>query len=178
MAAINRDPCVTRYLNRPRDEREIVAFHDRVIDHWRRYGFGFYAVEVRRGPLAGELIGFVGIAYPKFLPELAHRPELGWRLAPRAWGQGFATEAAQAVRDHAFERLELDELISIVHPENARSRALAERLGMAIAESVENPILGRHVDVWRLGHPHRRTSPGDASEERQARRPRRPRGRP
>ena len=70
------------------------------------------------------------------MPELAHRPEFGWRLARGAWGRGLATEAAGAARDDAFERLGLPELISIIHPENERSRRVATKLGMTIEGEV------------------------------------------
>lgn len=98
----------------------------------------------------GELIGFVGVAYPTFLPEFGARPELGWRLAPRAWGRGLATEAAHAAAGDAFTRLELPELISIIHPSNARSQRVATKLGMTIERRVDTPVRGERVDVWTL----------------------------
>lgn len=121
MAAINRDPAVARYINRPVDERGVDAF-----------------------------LGFVGVAFATYLPELAARPELGWRLARSAWGRGLATEAAVAARADAFDRLGLEELIAIIHPHNERSRRIAVKLGMAVAQQVDNPLLDRKVDVWRI----------------------------
>ena len=149
MAAINRDPEVTRYLNRPVDEQAVEAFFGVVSDHWDRHGFGFYAVESREPGSDGRFIGFVGVAYPTFLPEVAQRPELGWRLASGTWGRGLATEAATAARDDAFQRLALAELISIIHPENTRSRRLAGKLGMSLERQIDNPVLDRKVDVWQ-----------------------------
>jgi RimJ/RimL family protein N-acetyltransferase len=55
--------------------------------------------------------------------------EIGWWLAPFAWGQGYATEAARALRDFAFAELRLDHLSIVLHAENARSVAVARRLG-------------------------------------------------
>jgi RimJ/RimL family protein N-acetyltransferase len=149
MAAINRDPEVTHYLNQPVDEQAVSTFFAVVTDHWDRHGFGFYAVESREPGQYG-FIGFVGVAYPTFVPELAGRPELGWRLGRAAWGRGLATEAAAAARDDAFDRLGLPDLISIIHPENRRSQRLAIRLGMSIERQVHNPTIGRGVDVWQL----------------------------
>ncbi len=119
MAAINRDPDVTRWLNRPADARAVDGFYGAVTEHWTTHGFGLYAVEVL-GVDGHAFIGFVGAAYPTFLPALAHRPELGWRLAREAWGKGLATEAATAARDDALHRLALPSLISIIHPQNTR----------------------------------------------------------
>jgi RimJ/RimL family protein N-acetyltransferase len=153
MTAIDSDPAVTRYLNRRVDAAAAAAFAASAAEHWERHGFGFYALELREPPDAGRFVGFAGVAYPAFLPALAHRPELGWRLARDVWGRGLATEAARAARDDAFQRLELAELISIIHPENRRSQRVAAKLGMTRAEHVHNPLLGRDVEVWRLAAP-------------------------
>lgn len=152
MTAINADPDIMRFLN---NRPGLGTSYQRITRHWEEHGFGFFAVEARNGDLLGEFIGFVGIAYPTFLPELAARPELGWRLARRAWGRGFATEAARAVCASAFADLDLPELISIVHPQNVRSRRVASKLGMTIERQVDNPSLGMRVDVWQLGAPER-----------------------
>jgi RimJ/RimL family protein N-acetyltransferase len=149
MAAINSDPAVTEFLNRRMDAAATAAFLDRTTEHWAEHGFGHWAVEPTEGPLVGEMIGFVGVAYPKFLPELATRPELGWRLAAASWGSGYATEAALAARDDAFTRLGLEELISIVHPDNQRSRRVTTKLRMKIERQIHNAVLGRDVDVWQ-----------------------------
>ena len=148
LVAINRDPEVTEFLNRPVGEAETQRFLTKTVAHWEEHGFGHYALELREGPEAGQLIGFAGVAYPTFLPAVAHRPELGWRLARPAWGQGLATEAALAARDDAFRRLGFGELISIIHPGNRRSQRVAEKLGMRIEGQVRHAGLGRDVDIW------------------------------
>lgn len=159
MAAINRDPEVTRYLNRPVDEKAVTAFFGLVVEHWSTKGFGFWAIELRQPGTAQPLIGFAGVAYPTFLPEVADRPELGWRLARPAWGHGYATEAATAARDDAFARLGFTELISIIHPENARSQRLASKLGMVREGQVFNPVLRHPTDVWQLASHRDEDSP-------------------
>jgi RimJ/RimL family protein N-acetyltransferase len=148
MAAINSDPEVTEFLNARVDAAATAAFLARTRKHWDEHGFGHWAVESREGPLAGNLIGFVGVAYPAYLPEVADRPELGWRLGSGAWGHGYATEAALAARDDAFTRLGLPSLISIIHPENERSRRVATKLGMSIQFQVFNQVHDRKVDIW------------------------------
>jgi len=74
---------------------------------------------------------------------------LGLLPASDTWGRGLATEAATAARDDAFQRLALAELISIIHPENTRSRRLAGKLGMSLERQIDNPVLDRKVDVWQ-----------------------------
>ena len=58
--------------------------------------------------------------------------EIGYRLDSKYWGQGLATEAARTVRDHAFNDLKLERVISLIHPDNAASRRVAEKNGMTV----------------------------------------------
>ena len=58
--------------------------------------------------------------------------EIGYRLDPKYWGRGLATEAAEAVRDHAFNDLGLGHVISLIHPNNIASRRVAEKNGMTV----------------------------------------------
>ncbi len=157
MAQINRDPQVTRWLNRPTDELSVAAFHQAAIQHWSEHGYGPWAVESRERDLGPRVIGFVGAALPTYIPALASRPELGWRLARRSWGRGLATEAALAARAELLEHSAIaDELISIIHPDNERSQSVARKLGMGLERAVHNPVLGRQVEVWSTGRPDRR----------------------
>lgn len=55
--------------------------------------------------------------------------EIGWWLAPAAWGRGYATEAALALRDYAFGELGLPRLSIVLYAENRKSVAVAERIG-------------------------------------------------
>lgn len=151
MARINSNPEVTRYLNAPSGVAASTgAFLAAAIAHWEAHGFGFWAAESREAEHSGALLGFIGLAHPTFLAPLADRVEIGWRLAHAAWGRGLATEGALAARDHAFDVVGLDELISIIHPENAPSRRVAAKLGMTVEERIHHPGLGREVEVWRV----------------------------
>jgi RimJ/RimL family protein N-acetyltransferase len=150
MARINRDPRVTEFLNQRADGRSLRAFDAWLASHWERFGFGVWAVEAQTKPMRGVLLGFTGIAYPEFLPAVAARAELGWRLASGAWGQGFATEAATAARDDAFLRLALPEVISLIDPRNVRSQRVAQKVGLTnTGESVFNAAQGNTVDIWQ-----------------------------
>jgi len=77
---------------------------------------------------ATTLIGYCGF----FLQTVdgVEELEIAYRLDPAYWGQGLATEAARAVRDHAFDQLRLSHLISLIHPDNIGSRRVAEKNGM------------------------------------------------
>lgn len=165
MARINREPEVGRYLNRPVDDEAVAAFYGQMVGHWESHGYGPWVLESLEPGLEGCLLGFAGLAHvPPFLSAAGSAPELGWRLGRSAWGRGLATEAAIAARDDAFDRLAMVEIISIIHPDNARSRRVAVKLGMQQRRRVLNPVLGIEVDVWKLASKNRppRQRTGDA----------------
>lgn len=61
--------------------------------------------------------------------------------------------------DLAFGGGGFDEVIAIIHPENARSQRVAHKLGMHIEQQVHNPVLGRLVDVWQVDNPSTKDRP-------------------
>jgi ribosomal-protein-alanine N-acetyltransferase len=77
-----------------------------------------------------ELIGYCGFLHWHI--DGADEIEIGYRLDPDYWNRGLASEAAQAVRDHAFRDLTLPKVISLIHPDNVPSRRVAEKNGMKI----------------------------------------------
>lgn len=89
---------------------------------WLLRGHGVLTVEPKAG---GATLGFVLIGFEPGDQE----PELGYLFRPAAEGQGFATEAAAALRDHAFGPLGMGRLVSYIDPENAGSIRVARRLG-------------------------------------------------
>jgi RimJ/RimL family protein N-acetyltransferase len=105
---------------------------DELMDRLRRRidetGLGFFAVDIGK---TGECIGFTGLAQVDLQPMFTGVVyEIGWRLARRFWGYGYATEAANAVLDYGFAHFGLDEIIAFAIPGNRRSIAVMRRIGM------------------------------------------------
>jgi RimJ/RimL family protein N-acetyltransferase len=128
------------------------------LARWQVNGFG-HLVVVRRED--GAVLGRVGLVNwdtsdwrMKSKPEAGEhaQPELGWALARAAWGHGFATEAALAVRRWAYDELELERLISVIAPDNHRSQRVAEKLGCVPGETIAVEDAGRAV-VWEHPRP-------------------------
>ncbi len=152
-AAMNADPEVMRYFPAPLSRAESDALLDRARWKWRELGLCYFAAEVKD---AG-FIGFIGFNPPPFQAHFTPCVEIGWRLARHAWGKGYATEGARASLDYGFGELGLDEIVSFTVPQNTRSRAVMERLGMTCdpADDFDHPDLPvgsplrRHV-LYRL----------------------------
>jgi RimJ/RimL family protein N-acetyltransferase len=147
-AAMNADPEVMRYIGdgRPQDRRQAAAVLDRMRWHWAERGFGRWALERASD---GAFLGFCGIGFPTFVPELATWPEIGWRLQRQHWGNGYATEAAIAARDHFFSTFSYSELISIAHPLNVTSHRVMRKIGMRRADDLTTQT-HRVLSVHRL----------------------------
>lgn len=147
------DPEVMRFLGGetvPR--RDVPVVVGRWIDAWDRDGVGKFIVEHD-----GVVVGRVGInvwtadgwAISSFAEAgAAARPELGWTLAREHWGNGYATEAARAVRSWVYETRAWDRLISLIVPGNARSERVAGLLGAEPAETVTMRATGDRMVVW------------------------------
>ena len=96
---MNADPEVMRYFPARLDRETSDAFADRIDARLERQGFGLWALERRD---TAEFIGFTGLnPMPAGTPG-AGGQEIGWRLAASSWHKGYATEAAKAVVDVAF----------------------------------------------------------------------------
>ena len=158
-AALSADPRVMEFLPAVLDRAASDVLAARIRDHFDRYGYGLWAVEV---PGAADFIGFVGLAVADFGAPFCPCVEIGWRLACAHWGRGYATEGARAALAFGFDRLGLREIVSFTTVANARSRRVMERLGMAHspADDFEHPRLPPghplrpHV-LYRLGAPAR-----------------------
>ena len=140
-AAIAADPEVGRFTGGVQDRagawREIALY----LGHWELRGFGQWAVVARA---SGTLIGRAGLWFPEGWPEL----EVGWVFARSAWGHGYATEAGQAAVDWARSTLGLRRIGSVIAPENTRSIAVAERLGMTFDR--EESIAGNPAAIYAM----------------------------
>ena len=98
-----------------------------------------------------KLIGYCGF-FLQTVDDLEEL-EIAYRLDRSHWGQGIATEAARAARDHAFDDLHLAHLISLIHPENIASRRVAEKNGMRPEK--ETIFRGFPAIVFGISHEQR-----------------------
>lgn len=92
------------------------------VGHWDLRGWGLFGVRAKND---ARSVGMVGHFYPEGWPER----EIGWLIWDGEEGRGFATEAARAAREHAYDTLGWDGAVSYIHPDNTGSIAVAERLG-------------------------------------------------
>lgn len=122
---------IMRYLGGKTFDRLVAWRHlAYLVGHWELLGYGYYAVEEKA---SGNLIGRAG--FTNHAGWLGF--ELGWTIVPEYQGRGYATEAARMLLPYAFGALEQSRVMSLIHPDNAPSRRVAEKLGQRIEGETE-----------------------------------------
>jgi ribosomal-protein-alanine N-acetyltransferase len=139
------DPRMNRFIGGPPPPRE--EYRRKVRETWPAYyaihGFGLWAT-VRRED--GRLLGRCGLLSQEIDGE--RHVEVAYALAPEFWGQGYASEAARASRDHAFRTLDVPHVISLILAGNTGSVRVAEKNGMTFWKMAD--FKGHHLRVYRI----------------------------
>lgn len=126
-AALNADPEVMEHYPAPLNRTESDRMIDAIEAKRARDGFSVQALEAD----GLGFIGYCGLMIPHAGLPFEPCVEIGWRLARRAWGRGFASEAARDALDYGFGALGLAEIVSFTAATNRRSMAVMARIGMA-----------------------------------------------
>lgn len=99
-----------------------------------RYGYGLFAVIEKD---SGALVGDCGITIQDIQGK--NQYELGYHILKEKWGQGYAPEAAEAVKEYGFQELGLKRLYSYMASNHHQSRRVAEKIGMRLETQYLNP---------------------------------------
>ncbi len=126
------DPEVMRYFPKPLSREEARHFLKIILKQYSNWGFGWWALILKKNSC---FIGYTGLTIQTV--DGNEEIEIGYMIKREYWGQGLATEAAQACRDYAFETLDYDRVISIMDEPNVASRRVAEKNGMAFEKMTE-----------------------------------------
>jgi len=122
------DPKVMAAFNHPPFTRaQMERWLKRNLDHQDEFDYGLFSIILKE---TGELIGDCGLEQMEDLGAA----ELGYDFRSDFWNQGYASEAALAVRDYAFDVLRLPQLISLIRVGNLASKHVAEKVGMQLIE--------------------------------------------
>ncbi|WBU53182.1 GNAT family N-acetyltransferase [Paracoccus sp. SCSIO 75233] len=135
--AMDRDPEVTRFVAGPwQDPPRHEAFTKTRITTDYGPGLGYWSIFPKASP---EIFHGWILLIP--IDAIGPEIEIGWRIPRISWGQGFATEAAQVIADHAMNTLRLDRIIAEIHPENHASINVATKIGMIETDRTPDAII-------------------------------------
>jgi RimJ/RimL family protein N-acetyltransferase len=147
-ARFMRNPDVIRYIrSQPLDREQAMEQHERSLEEWELFGFGKRAVVDAE---TGTWLGFVELCLVG--PGKGSRDddvEIGYFIEPSRWREGIATEAAFALRDEAFGRCCLGELIGRCRVENVASSRVLAKIGFQFLRLFELQD-GIVVEIHRL----------------------------
>ena len=128
MFEIHQDPDVMRFVGKSGDISVAWRNVAMMIGHWQMLGYGMWIVVDRAD---AQVIGRAGLWNEAGGPGL----ELGWLIRKSAWGRGYATEAARAALDWAWQHAGHDHILSVIHADNYPSIRIAEKLGQRLEKS-------------------------------------------
>jgi ribosomal-protein-alanine N-acetyltransferase len=137
---------------------QTAAFLEKVLNWDRACLPSQFAVIMRSN---ATLVGYCGFFHHEV--DKREEIEIGYRLHPAYWNRGLATEAAQAVRDHAFRDLKLPRVISLIHLDNIPSRRVAEKNGMKLEK--ETVFRGFPTLVFAITREHWQANYGNHRQQ-------------
>jgi RimJ/RimL family protein N-acetyltransferase len=156
-AKLNGDPDTLRFFPATMNRAASDALVDVIEARFERQGFGLWALEIAE---TGDFIGFTGLnPLPDDVPGRGGM-EIAWRLAKHAWHHGYATEAANAALDIAFDGAGLPEVWSITAVLNEPSQAVMRRIGLSEVARFDHPRIAEGHPLRQHVMYHRARPPG------------------
>jgi ribosomal-protein-alanine N-acetyltransferase len=140
IASLLDHPEVMRFYPKRYTREEARGWVERQLDRYAKDGIGFWLVIEKA---TGEPVGQVGLLRREL--DGATETEIGYLIHRPFWRRGFASEAAIGCRDHAFEVLELERVISLIRPINLPSQGVARKMGMTLERKTTHADLEHFV---------------------------------
>jgi len=132
------DPDVMKYISTLHTPEETRITIRRIRDHFRKYGFGLYALEKKDSK---TFIGFTGFMIPNFEHYFTPCIEIGWRIKTTEWNKGYATEAALACLNYGFKKFSFKKVHSFTSVHNKASERVMQKIGLKNIGSFFHPML-------------------------------------
>jgi RimJ/RimL family protein N-acetyltransferase len=114
------------------------------MDSYARNGFGLYAACLSDG----TPIGICGLVRREGLDH----PDVGFAFLERYWSKGYAVESAAAVLAHAEKALNLEHIVAITSPGNAKSIAVLKRIGFQFSRMIRLAADTPELNLFVLNH--------------------------
>jgi RimJ/RimL family protein N-acetyltransferase len=137
------DPEAMKYYPSTKDRDQTLEWINWNRSNYKKYAIGLWSVELK---LSEQFIGQCGLVPQDIEGNL--ETEIGYLFIRKHWGQGFATEAAQACRDYGFRTLDCSRLISLIKGENKASIRVAEKVGMTFEKEIY--LWSKFIQVYSI----------------------------
>ncbi|MFE6590785.1 GNAT family N-acetyltransferase [Streptomyces sp. NPDC057781] len=149
LSEIHADPAVMQSIGdgRPRSLEQTAEDIEAWEEEWDEEGFGMFAVELLG---SGEVVGAVGLSVADVPTEVAGQVMISWRLGRMFWGQGYASEAAQATLEFAVQDRHLDRVVAVCRTGDRASMNVLDKLGMQAEGTAQHPVHGYDVGMFGI----------------------------
>lgn len=137
------DPEVMYAYERDFSDEDVRQWLDNQLSRYKKYGFGMWSVILKQ---SGNMIGQAGITMQPYKDGELH--EIGYLFKKAFWHNGYATEAARALKKYAFQTLKLDEIFSTIRTNNYPSIAVAKRNGMECIDCYVKYYYGKEMPLF------------------------------
>jgi RimJ/RimL family protein N-acetyltransferase len=132
------DRKVMEFLSVPLTSMEAQITVNRIQGHFKKHGFGLYAIERKE---TKKFIGFTGFMIPNFEHFFTPCVEIGWRIKSTEWKNGFATEAATSCLQFGFSKLGFKKIHSFTSIYNLASERVMQKIGLHRKGTFFHPML-------------------------------------
>lgn len=147
LIAMNQDSDIIRYFPKLYSKVDSFRLYQGIQDEVKAYGYSLWAVEEK---ISQKFIGLVGLHHSDLqIFSGKEAVEIGWRLRKEFWNRGYATEAAQACLDFAFQKAGLSEVYSFTSLLNQPSQKVMQKLGMEFVKEFDNEKVPADSPLYR-----------------------------
>lgn len=131
-------------------DNDVQKWIDKNLERYKKYNLGFFLISENK---TGNIIGQAALE-PDTI-EGKQYYEIGYILKKEYWHKGYATEAAKALKEYAFNTLKLNEVIFEIRPNNLSSRKVAENLGAEICGEFIKNVRSKKMThlIYKLSNP-------------------------
>ena len=138
LTQINKNPAVMEFFPALPTAKQTAEFIARMQKQFLEKGFCYFAVEKLEDE---KFIGFIGVSEQNFESDFTPFIDIGWRLAEKEWGKGYATEGAKRCLKYAFQDLHIKKVGAICPVANVKSEAVMIKIGMVKKKTFDHPLL-------------------------------------
>lgn len=146
---LNADSDVMEHFPKTLNQDESDQLVNRLIQHFDSYNYTYYAVDLKEN---NSFIGIIGLCYQTYDAPFSPNTDIGWRLKKSVWGKGYATEGAKRCLKHAFDTLNISQIVSVCTKSNKPSEHVMEKIGMIKQGTFFHPKLtdypNLHECLW------------------------------
>lgn len=125
LSKVLSDPESMQFYSEPFSLEKVEQWIRWNMKNYRIHNHGLWAVILKDGE---EFIGDCGITMQRIEDETV--PEIGFHIIKSFWNKGYATEAAFACKQYAFEKMNYPKVFSYTTIRNLASQKVAEKIGM------------------------------------------------